>query len=65
MGCASCGGGKGMVRCCLCSLFCSKGFPWGAHRKICLKCKQKQERLIAERVKATERVERLLKGIGE
>ncbi len=64
MGCASCGGKSGS-RCCLCNLGANKFYPWGAHRKICWRCKEKQELLVIEREKANKRVERLLKGIGE
>jgi len=65
MGCAGCGGMKGTARCCLCSLFCNKMFPWGSHRKICWRCKEQQERLIEGRKNANKRAERLMKGIGE
>ena len=65
MGCASCGKGSNGIRCCLCSLFSNKAYPWGAHRKICWRCKEIQERLLKERTERNKKVKKLLAGVGE
>ena len=65
MGCATCGKGGSTSRCCLCNQGSNKWSPWGAKRKICWRCKEKQELLIDMRAKENTRVKKLLKGIGE
>lgn len=63
MGCNCCGATG--TKCCLCSQRGNKWFPWGEKRKVCWRCKEKQERLIEEREKKNARVRKLLAGVGE
>lgn len=62
MACAKCGGTQvANGRCCLCNKTSNKMYAWGC-RKICWRCKDKQEALIAERRNENRRVVTLLMG---
>lgn len=58
MGCC---GQDATSRCNLCSQGSKKWFPWGK-RKICWRCKERQEALIVERTKLNLRARILLDG---
>ena len=58
----SCCGGASAKRCALCSMTSKKWFPWGAKRKICWRCKEKQEELIKLRENLNKRAKTLLSG---
>ena len=58
----SCCGQGASSRCSLCSQGSKKWFPWGRKRKICWRCKEKQEALILEREKLNKRARTLLDG---
>jgi len=49
MGCSKCGDKNSGSRCCLCGQGANKFFPWGSKRKICWRCKDRQEELIEQR----------------
>lgn len=54
--------GAGGGKCCLCSQGSKKWFPWGAKRKICWRCFEKQKLLIEEREHLNNRVRTLMSG---